>query len=644
MTKLNKRSVDAADPRETEWFLWDGELRGFGLRVRRSGRKFYVVQYRFKGRTRRIMLGEHGRLTPDQARAKAFATLNAVAHGRDPAEARDIDRQAMTLKEFIREIYLPDANRGLVTYRGRPKKPGTLVVDRGRIERHILPLLGSRKVRDISALDCGQFIVDVAAGKTAADIKTRPRGRAIVDGGPGTARRTAGLLGGIFSYAVIKHLRDDNPMRGVDRRFADRVRDRALTPDEYSRLGYALSHPDVLRSQHLSATAAIRLLALTGLRKSEALNMRRRDFDPVARLVKLEDTKTGAQVRAIGRAAAAVLEDHPSGQSDLVFWGTSWGKSFIGLPKAFARVCAAAKIKGVTLHTLRHSYATVASELGYSEFVIAGLLGHRAGSVTARYSHLPDTALLAAADAVSLEIELRMSSAQTGDSDLGVPSLTAIDDHISDDAIRRLATIGRLPKDADLDRFGQDIRQAVAGYPATRETPPQQKERQFHDVAAAIEVCDQAKLDTAVQRLSPDIRKIFDSFDNSTLDRFGPRGSLARWRALLWRAMVTEPQAPRRTRRGRPTQSRRIQLYGTPPALPGRPVRWQEQWLTAVVIDAWRHSTGRKVPSVVSRSRDRNPSPLIALIDAVLKCVGYREHTAAILFDTWRRDWANFQS
>ena len=202
-------------------------------------------------------------------------------------------------------------------------------------------------------------------------------------------------------------------MRGVDRRFADGRRERALTPDEYSRLGCALIGAAALGSQHLSAIAAIKLLALSGLRKGEALNLRRSDFDLKSRVARLQDSKTGPQARAFGRAATSVVEGHPS-NGDLVFWGTQPGKPFIGLPKAFARACSAAKIEGVTLHTFRHSFASVAAELGYSEFVIAGLLGHRAGSVTARYSHLPDSALVAAADAVSREIETRMGLADPG--------------------------------------------------------------------------------------------------------------------------------------------------------------------------------------------------------------------------------------
>ena len=154
MAKLTKRYVDAAQPRLSEWFIWDAELKGFGVRVRPSGRKFYLAQYRFKGRTRRLMLGEHGRLTADQARVNVFEALNAVAHDQDPAEARDFDRRAVTLGQFIEDVYLPDAEKALVTYRGRPKKAGTLVVDRGRIKRHILPLLGWRKLQDLTAQDC----------------------------------------------------------------------------------------------------------------------------------------------------------------------------------------------------------------------------------------------------------------------------------------------------------------------------------------------------------------------------------------------------------------------------------------------------------------------------------------------------------
>lgn len=160
MGRITKRVVDAANPQEQEYFLWDDELRGFGVRVRPSGVKTYLVQYRIRGRQRRVSLGEHGRLTPDQARRTAFGYLNQVVQGEDPALARELDRRSATVREFA-AIYLRDAALGLVTYRGKPKKHSTLSVDRGRIGRHILPLLGERRLRDLTHRDIRRFIGDV---------------------------------------------------------------------------------------------------------------------------------------------------------------------------------------------------------------------------------------------------------------------------------------------------------------------------------------------------------------------------------------------------------------------------------------------------------------------------------------------------
>jgi hypothetical protein len=132
---------------------------------------------------------------------------------------------------------LSACDRGEVLTRGRaPKKTSTLATDRGRIERHIKPLLGAIRVRDLTTDDCQRFVFDVAAGKSAADVKTRKQGRAIVEGGRGTATRTAGLLGGILAYAVKTRLRPDNPARGIER-FKDGARDRFLSADELARLG-----------------------------------------------------------------------------------------------------------------------------------------------------------------------------------------------------------------------------------------------------------------------------------------------------------------------------------------------------------------------------------------------------------------------
>jgi Arm DNA-binding domain len=145
MPKITKRLIDElalSDHRET--VLWDDELPGFGLRIKVSGAKSFLVQYRnTNGRSRRLTLGRYGVLTPDEGRRLAKKTLADVARGLDPAEVRQADRRALTVAELCRE-YLEKANAGLViSRRGRPKKPSTLYVDQGRVERHIIPFAGA---------------------------------------------------------------------------------------------------------------------------------------------------------------------------------------------------------------------------------------------------------------------------------------------------------------------------------------------------------------------------------------------------------------------------------------------------------------------------------------------------------------------
>jgi hypothetical protein len=193
--KLTKRVVLTILPDPSrDRCVWDDEVRGFGLRIKPTGVRSFMVQYRnSSGISRRVTLGRVGVLTVDQARALAKRTLADVIKGGDPASKRSEDRHAMTVRQICR-AYLDAADRGLILgKRGRPKKPSTLYVDRGRITRHILPLLGNRPVKDLTAPDINRFMQCVASGKTANDIKTGLRGRAIVTGGRGDANsRLAG--------------------------------------------------------------------------------------------------------------------------------------------------------------------------------------------------------------------------------------------------------------------------------------------------------------------------------------------------------------------------------------------------------------------------------------------------------------------
>jgi hypothetical protein len=159
--------------------------------------------------------------------------------GGDPVEARAAERGAISMRQLCSE-YLDKAESGkLITRRGKTKKSSTIYTDRGRIERHIVPLIGRRNVKEITPTDINKFLADVIAGKTATNVKTKWRGRAIVKGGRGTGSRTLGLLGGIFAYAVAQGYRPDNPCAGVVRP-ADQRRKYRLDQEGYKVLGDCL--------------------------------------------------------------------------------------------------------------------------------------------------------------------------------------------------------------------------------------------------------------------------------------------------------------------------------------------------------------------------------------------------------------------
>jgi integrase len=358
----------------------------------------------------RQSIGQYGRITIDQARTEAKRLYEIVAKGRDPVmekrQARHDADTAISMAEFC-DDYMRDAEAGLVTYRGRAKRPSTIAVDRGRVDRHIKPLIGKKLVRGIMRRDIENVMHDIRLGKTAADVKTGYRGRAIVTGGASAAARTVRLLGSIFSYAIKQGIRTDNPVSGIALP-ADGKRDRVLTPDEYGRLGMALNAAEAA-GRNLIAINAYRMLAVTGCRRGEIFGLRRSEVDDHRQCLRLIDTKSGPQVRAIGRDALELLSNCVSDSKGDYVFPASHGNGHLTDAKLFRNVCDRADLTGVSLHTLRHSFASVALELEYSELTIAGLLGHKVNSLTSRYAHHVDRALVAAADRVAALISARMS-------------------------------------------------------------------------------------------------------------------------------------------------------------------------------------------------------------------------------------------
>ena len=399
MSKITKRSIDALQPLAgRDVFAWDGELRGFGVRVKPSGVKSYLVQYRnAEGRTRRLVVGQHGVLAPEQARNLARQKLAAAARGEDPSAERHAARDGLMVAEVC-DWYLEQARSGRILGRRRhPIKASTLDSDESRIETHIKPLLGMRAVGGLTLRDVEGMQADIVAGKSA---RGRHRGRGgQTTGGRGVAGRTVSTLRSIFGHAMRLGLIETNPAAGV-RQVAGEPRKRRLSEAELRRFGRTMRDCSD-EGEHPVGLAAIQLMLLTGFRRMEALGLERAWLGPQGSHVDFPDTKGGAQVRVIGRDAAACIANQARRVgSQFVFPADNGDGHFVGVVRVLDRVCDRAGLADVTPHTLRHTFASLAGDLNFSELTIKGLLGHASRGVTQGYVHL-DAALIVAADQVS---------------------------------------------------------------------------------------------------------------------------------------------------------------------------------------------------------------------------------------------------
>lgn len=414
MPKLTKSVVDGADQRPRQYTIWCSDLKGFGVYIHPTGRRTYFVDYRTsEGTRRRMTIGRHGAITADQARKLAIETMGGVVLRKaDPLLDRKTRRASLTVAQLC-DQYMKAAEKGLILGRRKtqPKKASTIEIDRGRISRHIKPLLGGKLAVDLTRADITKFIRDVAAGKTAVKNRSGKNGaRVEVKGGLGTAARTAGFLGGILTYAVDEGIIPINPAQGV-KLPADGVKTRRLTSDEYRRLGDTLRGDESAYDTPQAITGAW-LLALTGCRLGEIEQLQDSEVDETGGCFRLQDSKSGPSVRPVGRPAFDVLRSALRVPGNpFVLPAPRRGKGhYRGMAGAWVRLMARAALEGVTPHTMRHSFASVAGDLGYAESTIAALIGHAGGSVTSRYIHRLDSVLVAAANKIAGEIYRQMTT------------------------------------------------------------------------------------------------------------------------------------------------------------------------------------------------------------------------------------------
>lgn len=410
--KLTKPMIAKAEPREKQYILWDSEVPGLGVYVNKASKTFFIDYFTADRQRRRMTLRKFGQITIEQARSQAQVEFGKVAAGEDPLQSnrdKKARRDGLTVAQLCDE-YITAAEAGRVFKRRSrtPKKASTIATDKGRVDKHIKPLLGKKLVADLTQRDVQQFVDDVTDGKTAKVEKSgKPRGVARVTGGAGTASRTVGLLGGILSWGIRQGALQFNPAHGVDRA-ADQKRERRLTPDELRALGKALSNAD---TEAWQAVAGIRLLALTGARLSEIVKLRWSEVDLESQALVYGDTKTGQSLRPLGMAAIDVLRSTESmGGDGFVLPGIRNPDGAYGsMDTAMERITAKAELEGVTAHVLRHTFASIAGDLEYSDGTIGALIGHKGHTITSKYTHRLDAVLVAAANKVSAEVWRQMT-------------------------------------------------------------------------------------------------------------------------------------------------------------------------------------------------------------------------------------------
>lgn len=350
-----------------------------------------------------MTIGAHGSpWTVDNARNEARKILGRAANGEDPAIEKQSIRKQVTVSELC-DDYI---RNGVAT-----KKASTITTDKGRIERHIKPRLGRRKVPDITKADITRFLQDVANGKTAKESTSKKwgtKGSFKVTGGKGTASRTVGLLGGIFSYAVDCGLIESNPVHGV-KRFPDKKGDRYLSSVEMLHLGQALNKA-AQNEFNQNAISIIKLLILTGARKNEIESVAWSAVDLESGHLRLKDSKTGQKLITLSTPAIEILQRAKQTQSSTYAFPASSGDGYYqGTPKVWQKIRIMADLNDVRLHDLRHSFASVAVSGGASLPIIGALLGHTDSTTTQRYAHLQNDPIRAASEATANKIAEMMS-------------------------------------------------------------------------------------------------------------------------------------------------------------------------------------------------------------------------------------------
>jgi integrase len=374
-------------PEQGNRIHYDSEIAGFGLRVTEKGAKSFILNYVLHGRERRYTIGSLGEYTAETARTKAVELRQRIRDGVDPFDVLETRKQeALAAQAHIRTLkQLSDAY--LTQWAEPNKRPGTVYDDRGLLNGVILPALGDLPIGGIKRAEI-------------ADLHQSLRDT------PYRANRALGLLHHMFAWAMADDSGEwtvaNNPVNGV-RKYHEEKRDRWLSEEELQRLADALEkYPrqcgqgalsekqrEWLQTEARRSMDALRLIMVTGCRKSEALTAQWADFDLVRGVWTKPSHRTKEKKTEhvpLNEQALSLLErmEHTG---DYLFPGRMGG-NLQDVKSAWAKVCKLAKLESVHVHDLRHSFASHLVSSGVSLPVVGKLLGHTQAQTTMRYAHL----------------------------------------------------------------------------------------------------------------------------------------------------------------------------------------------------------------------------------------------------------------
>ena len=382
--KLTKRIIESAMPGEKAVFLWDTLAPGFGCKVTPKGKRTYFVFYRtFDNRQRRPAIGVHGKVTCDQARAKAQRWLAQVATGVDPVDEIKQARQKPTVRQF--------AERYLTEHAIPKKKPSSVRCDRMNLRLHILPAFGCKRIDQVTRADVQKLHSKM--------VKT-----------PGAANHVIGLLSKMFNLAEKWGERPDgsNPCRHIEK-YPGKKMERFLKAEEFKRLAQVLGEAEREGEIHINSIRAIRLLIFTGCRMSEILEMKWQYIDFENKRAILSDSKTGRKTVYLSGPALEMIRSIPRvDDNPYILTGRFNRGHYKRMGHHWLEIRKRAGIPDMRMHDLRHSYASVAAGIGESLPIIGKLLGHTQAQTTARYAHLAADPVHDAAERIAEKLNSAM--------------------------------------------------------------------------------------------------------------------------------------------------------------------------------------------------------------------------------------------